>query len=361
MKQVYNFCSGPAMLPAEVMAKAQQEFTNWHGLGVSVMEISHRSSDYVAMAKEAEQDLRDLLTIPDNYKVLFCHGGGRGQFAGVPMNLLGDKKLASYVTTGHWSRSAVTEGEKFASADIFDALLRDDDGNVSVRPVNEWRYSQDSAYLHYCPNETIEGIAVHQIPHVDIPLVGDFSSTILSEPLDVNRFGVIYAGAQKNIGPSGLTLVIVRDDLLDRAMAHTPSILNYAVTAKHDSMFNTPPTYAWYLSGLVFKWAKAQGGLSALAKLNSDKAKLLYECIDNSDFYKNQVDIAYRSKMNVPFFLADETLNEVFLSEAAEHGLMTLKGHRVMGGMRASIYNAMPMSGVQTLVEFMREFEKHHG
>ncbi|MFM2478339.1 3-phosphoserine/phosphohydroxythreonine transaminase [Celerinatantimonas sp. MCCC 1A17872] len=361
MTQIYNFCSGPAMMPTEVMAKAQQEFTNWRDLGVSVMEISHRSADYIAMAEEAEQDLRDLLAIPDNYKVLFCHGGGRGQFSAVPMNILGDKKLASYVTTGHWSHCALDEGKKYASADVFDALLKDDEGNISVRPVSQWRYSHDSAYLHYCPNETIEGIAIHQAPDVDVPLVGDFSSTLLSEPLDVSKFGIIYAGAQKNIGPSGLTVVIVRDDLLDKSMQHTPSVLDYSIAAKHSSMFNTPPTYAWYLSGLVFKWLKEQGGLSAMAKRNSAKAALLYNYIDQSDFYRNQVDSAYRSKMNVPFFLADDALNSAFLAEAGECGLMTLKGHRVVGGMRASIYNAMPLDGVQTLVNFMQDFEKRHG
>ncbi|CAG8998391.1 MAG: Phosphoserine aminotransferase [Candidatus Celerinatantimonas neptuna] len=360
MTQVYNFCSGPAMLPTEVMTQAQQEFNDWQGMGVSVMEISHRSPEYIAMAKEAEQDLRDLLSIPDNYRVLFCHGGGRGQFASIPMNLLGEKKLASYVTTGHWSKCAVEEGKKYAPADIFDALLQED-GLTTLRPVSKWRYSKDSAYLHYCPNETIEGIAVHQIPNAEIPVIGDFSSTILSEPLDVSRFGAIYAGAQKNIGPSGLDIMIVRDDLLGKAMAHTPSIFDYSVLAKHDSMFNTPPTYAWYLSGLVFKWVKAQGGLNAMAKRNTEKASLLYDYIDSSDFYRNSVDKAYRSKMNVPFFLANEELNPIFLAEAAERKLLTLKGHRAVGGMRASIYNAMPLEGVQTLVDFMRDFEKSHG
>lgn len=361
MEKVYNFCSGPAMLPTEVMAIAQQEFTNWHDLGVSIMEISHRSADYMAMAEEAEQDLRDLLAIPDHYKVLFCHGGGRGQFSAVPMNLLGNKNLASYVTTGHWSHCALSEGEKYASTDVFNALLNQEDGSISVRPVEQWRYSKDAAYLHYCPNETIEGIAIPQVPNIDIPLVGDFSSTILSQPLDVSKFGVIYAGAQKNIGPSGLTVVIVREDLIGQAMAHTPSIFDYGITAKHNSMFNTPPTYAWYLSGLVFKWLKAQGGLSQIAELNSQKAMLLYDYIDQSDFYSNHVDAMYRSKMNVPFFLADEALNTTFLAEAAEQGLMTLKGHRIVGGMRASIYNAMPLEGVKTLVHFMRDFEKRHG
>lgn len=360
MTQVYNFCSGPAMLPTEVMAQAQQEFNNWNGMGVSVMEISHRSAEYIEMAKQAERDLRDLLAIPDNYKVLFCHGGGRGQFAAVPMNLLGDKKIASYVTTGHWSKNALAEGEKYAPADVYDAVYKED-GITHVRPVNEWRYSKDAAYLHYCPNETIEGIAVHQVPDVSVPLVGDFSSTILSEPLDVSKFGVIYAGAQKNIGPSGLTIVIVREDLIGQAMTHTPSIFDYAITAEKDSMFNTPPTYAWYLSGLVFKWLKAKGGLSAMAAHNQAKASLLYDFIDQSDFYSNPIAQDARSKMNVPFFLADENLNSTFLAEAAERHLLTLKGHRVQGGMRASIYNAMPLEGVQTLVDFMREFEKTHG
>jgi phosphoserine aminotransferase len=360
MTQVYNFCAGPAMLPTDVMAKAQQELISWRNLGVSVMEVSHRGSDYIEMAAQAEQDLRDLLKVPDNYKVLFCQGGGRGQFAAAPMNLLGNKNSISYVTTGQWSKYAVDEGDKYASSHVFDALT-ERDGKIAVRPSNEWQFDSCSAYLHYCPNETIEGIAVDEIPQTELPLVGDFSSTILSKPIDVSKFGVIYAGAQKNIGPSGLAIAIVRDDLLGKAMRHTPGIMNYEVLAGSDSMYNTPPTYSWYLAGLVFQWLKAQGGLEAMAERNAAKGKLLYDFIDNSGFYKNGVHTANRSLMNVPFQLADESLNAAFLKESAAAGLLTLKGHRIVGGMRASIYNAMPIEGIQALVDFMAEFERTQG
>jgi phosphoserine aminotransferase len=360
MTQVYNFCAGPAMLPTDVMAKAQQELISWRNLGVSVMEVSHRGSDYIEMAAQAEQDLRDLLKVPANYKVLFCQGGGRGQFAAAPMNLLGNKNSISYVTTGQWSKYAVDEGDKYASSHVFDALT-ERDGKIAVRPSNEWQFDSCSAYLHYCPNETIEGIAVDEIPQTELPLVGDFSSTILSKPIDVSKFGVIYAGAQKNIGPSGLAIAIVRDDLLGKAMRHTPGIMNYEVLAGSDSMYNTPPTYSWYLAGLVFQWLKAQGGLEAMAERNAAKGKLLYDFIDNSGFYKNGVHTANRSLMNVPFQLADESLNAAFLKESAAAGLLTLKGHRIVGGMRASIYNAMPIEGIQALVDFMAEFERTQG
>lgn len=362
MSKVFNFCAGPAMLPAAVMRQAQQEFTNWQEMGVSVMEISHRSADYIAMAEQAEQDLRDLLNVPSNYKVLFCQGGGRGQFAAAPLNLLGDKQSISFITTGQWSKSAVDEGQKYAEINEFDALTSDEQGRIAVLPSSDWQFDEDSAYLHYCPNETIEGIAIDEIPSVgDLPLVGDFSSTILSQPLDISRFGVVYAGAQKNIGPSGLAIVIVREDLLGKANIHTPSIMDYATLAKSGSMYNTPPTYAWYLAGLVFKWLKQLGGLDAVAKLNQAKAELLYGAIDGSSFYRNGVAPAYRSKMNVPFQLADEALNADFLKESAAAGLLTLKGHRIVGGMRASIYNAMPLEGVQALVDFMADFEKRKG
>lgn len=360
MTQIYNFCAGPAMLPTDVMAKAQQELINWRNLGVSVMEVSHRGPDYIEMAAQAEQDLRDLLKVPDNYKVLFMQGGGRGQFAAAPMNLLGDKQSVSYITTGQWSKSAVVEGEKFAKAHCYDALT-ERDGKIAVQPSSQWQVDADSAYLHYCPNETIEGIAIDEVPQSDLPIVADFSSTILSQPIDVSKFGLIYAGAQKNIGPSGLAIAIVRDDLLGKAMAHTPGIFNYQVLAGSDSMHNTPPTYSWYLAGLVFQWLKAQGGLAAMAERNQAKGALLYNFIDNSDFYRNGIHEGNRSLMNVPFQLVDESLNATFLSESAAAGLLTLKGHRIVGGMRASIYNAMPIEGVQALVEFMAEFERKYG
>lgn len=361
MSQVYNFSSGPAMLPADVLKLAQQELCDWHGLGTSVMEISHRGKEFIQVAEEAEKDLRDLLNIPSNYKVLFCHGGGRGQFAGVPLNLLGDHTSADYVDAGYWAASAVKEAKKYCTPNVFDAKVTVD-GLRAVKPMREWQLSDNAAYLHYCPNETIDGIAIDETPDFgDVVVAADFSSTILSRPLDINRFGVIYAGAQKNIGPAGLTLVIVREDLLGKANKACPSILDYSVLNQNDSMFNTPPTFAWYLAGLVFKWLKAQGGVAAMDKINQQKAELLYGTIDHSDFYRNDVAASNRSRMNVPFQLADSALDKLFLEESFAAGLHALKGHRVVGGMRASIYNAMPLAGVQALTDFMRDFERRHG
>ncbi|TNV21643.1 3-phosphoserine/phosphohydroxythreonine transaminase [Buttiauxella sp. B2] len=361
MTQVYNFSSGPAMLPADVLRRAQSELCDWQGLGTSVMEISHRGKEFIQVAEEAEKDFRDLLQIPSNYKVLFCHGGGRGQFAGVPLNLLGDKTTADYVDGGYWASSAVKEAHKYCTPNVIDAKVTID-GLRAIKPMSEWQVSENSAYLHYCPNETIDGIAIHETPDFgDKVVVADYSSSILSHPLDVNRFGVIYAGAQKNIGPAGLTLVIVREDLLGKAHKACPSILDYTVLNDNDSMFNTPPTFAWYLSGLVFKWLKEQGGVEVMDKINRAKAELLYGVIDKSDFYRNDVASASRSRMNVPFQLADSALDKVFLEESFAAGLHALKGHRVVGGMRASIYNAMPLEGVKTLTDFMVEFERRHG
>ena len=361
MKKVYNFCAGPAMLPVEVMQQAQREFIDFAGLGVSVMELSHRGKEYMALAAEAEQDLRDLLNIPDNYKVLFMHGGGRGQFAAVPMNLLGgENKKADYLISGVWSKAALTEAHKYADAVAVEGVTKDAQGHFTV--VEKPQFRADAAYVHYCPNETIEGIEMFDLPDTgDIPLVADLSSTILSRPIDVSKFGIIYAGAQKNIGPSGLCIAIVRDDLLNQARADVPAILDYKLTAENDSMFNTPPTYAWYLAGLVFKWLKRIGGLEAMDKLNQEKADYLYNYIDNSPFYSNNVDPKYRSRMNVPFHLANSALDAEFLAESKAAGLMALKGHRIAGGMRASIYNAMPLEGVKALVSFMDEFAKKHG
>lgn len=361
MTQVYNFSSGPAMLPAEVLRIAQRDLCDWNGLGTSVMEISHRSKEFIQVAEEAEQDFRDLLQIPSNYKVLFCHGGGRGQFAGIPLNLLGDKKTADYVDGGYWAYSAVKEANKYCTPNVFDAKVTVD-GLRAIKPMSEWQISDNSAYLHYCPNETIDGIAIHETPDFgDTVVAADFSSTILSQPLDISRFGLIYAGAQKNIGPAGLTLVIVREDLLGKAHKDCPSIIDYTVLNENDSMFNTPPTFAWYLSGLVFKWLKEQGGVTAMDKINQAKADLLYGVIDSSDFYRNEVAPANRSRMNVPFQLADSALDKLFLEESFAAGLHALKGHRVVGGMRASIYNAMPFEGVKALTDFMVSFEHRHG
>lgn len=349
------------MLPEAVMQQAQQEFCNWQGLGVSVMEMSHRSPEFMEMAATAEQDLRDLMEIPDNYKVLFCHGGGRGQFAAVPLNLLDGKLDADYLLTGQWSKAAVVEGKKHARIAETDIMTETADGKISVQPVADWQVNAGAAYVHYCPNETIEGVELFDIPETGVvPLVADMSSTILSRPIDVSKFGVIYAGAQKNIGPSGLAIVIVREDLIGKARKAIPSILDYKVQADADSMYNTPPTYAWYLAGLVFKWLIDQGGLVEVEKKNIAKAELLYNYIDNSNFYSNNVDDSVRSRMNIPFTLADDSLNETFLTESKAAGLLTLKGHKLVGGMRASIYNAMPIEGVQALVDFMAEFEKKY-
>lgn len=361
MAQVYNFSSGPAMLPVEVLRRAEQELTNWHGLGTSVMEISHRSKEFIEVAEAAEQDFRDLLKIPANYKVLFCHGGARAQFAAIPGNLLGDASRADYIDGGYWAHSAIKEAEKFCSPNAID-IKTTREGKRALLPMREWQLSDDAAYVHFCPNETIDGIAIDEEPDFgDKVVVADLSSTILSRPLDISRYGVIYAGAQKNIGPAGLTLVVVRDDLLGKAQRWVPSIHDYKVLAENDSMFNTPPTFAWYLSGLVFKWLKEKGGVAEMDKVNQAKADLLYGVIDSSSFYRNDVASENRSRMNVPFQLADAALDKVFLEESLKAGLHALKGHRVVGGMRASIYNAMPLEGVKALTEFMVDFERRHG
>lgn len=361
MTQVYNFSSGPAMLPVEVLRRAEQELCNWNGLGTSVMEISHRSKEFIQVAEEAEKDLRDLLKIPDNYKVLFCHGGARAQFAAVPMNLLGAAKTADYIDGGYWAHSAIQEAKKYCAPNGIDVKV-ERDGKRALLPMREWTLSDNAAYVHYCPNETIDGLAIDEQPDFgDKVVVADFSSTILSRPIDISRYGVIYAGAQKNIGPAGLTLVIVREDLLGHAQQALPSVLDYKTLADNDSMFNTPPTFAWYLSGLVFKWLKERGGVSEIDKINQAKADLLYGTIDRSDFYRNEVAVANRSRMNVPFQLADAALDALFLEESLAAGLHALKGHRVVGGMRASIYNAMPLEGVKALTDFMTDFERRHG
>lgn len=359
---VFNFSAGPAMLPAEVMAQAQAEFIDWQGQGVSVMEMSHRSKPYIALADEATADLRELLQVPANYKILFMHGGGRGQFAAVPLNLSQAGDTADFVVTGQWSEKAEEEARRYLDTRIVGRSYQDEQGLWRLPADSSLALHDDAAYVHYCPNETIEGLEYNHIPEVgDKLLVGDFSSTILSRPIDVSRFGVIYAGAQKNIGPSGLSVVIVREDLLGKARRETPSIFDYAITAEHDSMFNTPPTYAWYLAGLVFKWLKAQGGIAAMAARNQAKAAKLYGYIDASGFYANRVHTSCRSWMNVPFTLADEQLDASFLKQADAAGLKALKGHRIVGGMRASIYNAMPEAGVDALIAFMTDFARRHG
>lgn len=362
MTQVYNFSAGPAMMPVEVLRRAEQELCNWNGLGTSVMEISHRGKEFMQVAAQAEQDLRSLLKVPENYKILFCHGGARAQFAAVPLNLLGDNNTADYMDGGYWAHSAINEAQKYCTPNVVDIKTTDDNGLQAIKPMREWTLSDNAAYVHYCPNETIDGIAIDEEPDFgDKIVVADLSSTILSRPIDVSRYGVIYAGAQKNIGPAGITVVIVREDLLGKARQELPSILDYTVLAENDSMFNTPPTFAWYLSGMVFKWLKEQGGLVEMEKRNKDKADLLYSAIDSSDFYRNGVALQNRSRMNVPFQMANPALDPLFLQEAKAIGLVALKGHRVAGGMRASIYNAMSIEGVKALTDFMADFERRHG
>ncbi|MFA2948095.1 3-phosphoserine/phosphohydroxythreonine transaminase [Acinetobacter pittii] len=358
--RAYNFCAGPAALPTAVLEKAQQELLDWQGKGLSIMEMSHRSADYVAVAEKAEADLRKLMNIPENYKVLFLQGGASLQFSAIPLNLLGKNTKADYIHTGIWSEKALKEAKRYGDINVVEAGIKVD-GKFAISEQSERNLSDDAAYVHYADNETIGGLQFAGIPDVKAPLVCDYSSSILSAPLDVTKFGLIYAGAQKNIGPAGLTIVIIRDDLLDQAKPEIPSILKYGDQAKNGSMVNTPSTYAWYLSGLVFEWLLEQGGVEAIHKVNLEKARLLYGYIDSSDFYNNPIAIPNRSIMNVPFTLADEALEKQFLTEAEANHLLNLAGHRSVGGMRASIYNAVPLEGVQALINFMDDFAKRNG
>jgi phosphoserine aminotransferase len=358
--RVYNFSAGPAVLPEEVLQQARDEMMDWHGSGMSVMEMSHRGKEFMAIAETAQADLRELLAIPSNYKVLFLQGGATSQFAMVPMNLLRGQGKADYIHTGEWAKKAIGEARKFCSVNI---AASSEDRKFTYAPTQSaWKLSPDAAYVHYTGNETIGGVEFHWIPQTGAaPLVCDLSSSLLSRPLDVSRFGLIYAGAQKNIGPAGLTIVIVREDLIGHAPASTPSMFDYKVHADNDSMYNTPPTYALYVAGLVFRWLKQRGGLAEMEKINVAKSQLLYDVLDASGFYHSPVAKADRSRMNIPFTLASDTLDEEFLKQAKQRGLIQLKGHRSVGGMRASIYNAMPMQGVRVLAEFMQEFERKHG
>jgi len=360
MSRCFNFSAGPAMLPTAVLEKAQQEMSDWNGTGMSIMEMSHRGKDFMGVAAAAEADLRELMKISDDYAVLFLQGGASAQFAMVPMNLVKDKTSVDYINTGAWSKKAIAEAKQYADVNV---VASSEASNFSEIPAfDSWNLDPNAAYFHYTPNETIGGVEFHWVPETgNVPIVADMSSTILSRPIDVNQFGIIYAGAQKNIGPAGLTIAIVRKDLMGSTLKNTPSIFNYQKIADNDSMLNTPPTYAWYLSGLVFAWIKEQGGLNAMAEINKRKSDKLYAAIDNSDFYANPVAKDSRSWMNVPFTLADAELDKKFLELAEQRGLKTLKGHRSVGGMRASIYNAMPEEGVDALVEFMAEFEKENG
>jgi phosphoserine aminotransferase len=361
MSRVFNFSAGPAVLPQEVLERARDELVDWHGSGMSVMEMSHRGKEFGTIAEKAEADIRELLGVPDNYKVLFLQGGASAQFAMVPLNLLNGKATADYFNTGHWSKKAIKEGGRFCKVNI--VASSEEQAYATIPDHASWQLDPQAAYVHYTPNETIAGVEFPWVPDVgDVPLVADMSSTILSRPIDVSRFGVIYAGAQKNIGPAGLTVVIVRDDLIGQASGQTPSMFDYKVHADGGSMANTPPTYAWYVAGLVFDWLRHKGGLGAMAKINKGKADKLYTAIDTSGgFYRNPVAPEYRSWMNVPFTLVDSSLDAEFLEQSAQAGLVQLKGHRSVGGMRASIYNAMPVEGVDALVDFMNEFKRTKG
>lgn len=360
MSRKFNFCAGPAALPQSVLERAREEILDWQGRGLSVMEMSHRSDEFIAIACQAENDLRELLHIPDNYKVLFLQGGASMQFSAIPLNLLSPGKSADYLNTGQWSKKAIEEARRHGDINV---VATSSSSNFSViPPADQWKLNADAAYFHYTPNETIGGVEFHWVPETGcVPLVADMSSTILSRPIDVSRYGVIYAGAQKNIGPAGLTIVIVREDLLGASRAETPAMLDWKTAADNDSMYNTPPTYAWYLAGLVFQWLKSQGGVEGIAAVNRRKAEKLYSYIDASGFYKNPVEIQSRSWMNVPFTLPDESLDKPFLKEAESAGLLNLKGHRSVGGMRASIYNAVTEQAVDALVAHMQDFAKRHG
>ncbi len=360
MGKVFNFSAGPAVLPQPVLEQARDEMLDWHGSGMSVMEMSHRGKEFIAIHAQAEAGLRELLQIPPNYKVLFLQGGAIAENAIVPMNLLRGRSVADYVNTGEWSKKSIKEAKKYCSVNV---AASSEDRNFSYIPRRDtWRLSAGAAYVHICSNETIGGVEYHWVPDTgDIPLVADMSSDILSRPIDVSRYGLIYAGAQKNIGPAGLTIVIVRDDLIGQALPITPSAFDYKQQADSDSMLNTPPTYAVYIAGLVFDWLKQQGGLAAMEQRNIAKSRLLYDYLDASRFFTSPVDQQDRSRMNVPFKLRDESLDKAFLDGAQQRGMLQLKGHRAVGGMRASLYNAMPIEGVEALVRYLQEFEGNHG
>ena len=360
MTRVFNFSAGPAALPPSVLQQAAAEMLDWHGSGMSVMEMSHRGKEFMSIAAEAEALLRELLAVPAGYKVLFMQGGAIAENAIVPMNMLRGKASADYIDTGEWSKKSLKEAKKYGQVNV--AASAADTGYTTIPPRDTWRLDPDAAYVHICSNETIGGVEYHFTPDTGaVPLVADMSSSILSRPVDVSKYGLIYGGAQKNIGPAGLTIVIVREDLLGGALPITPTAFDYKVVADNDSMYNTPPTYAIYIAGLVFKWIQAQGGLAGMEAHNRRKAALLYDCLDRSTFYRAPVAKDCRSLMNVPFKLADESLDAAFLKGAEAAGMVQLKGHRVVGGMRASIYNAMPIEGVQALVDYMQDFERRHG
>jgi phosphoserine aminotransferase len=356
MSRCYNFCAGPAALPEAVLEIAREDMLEWHGKGLSLMEMSHRSPEVVGVTEHAEQTMRELLGISPDYAVLFLQGGASTQFSAVPLNLLDDKTNADYVNTGQWSKKAIAEGKRYAEVNV--VASSEDTKFSTIPPQDSWQLGADAAYLHYTPNETIGGVEYFWTPQVEVPLVADMSSTILSRPINVDEFGMIYAGAQKNIGPAGLTLAIVRRDLLGRASAQCPAMLDWKVAADNGSMYNTPPTFAIYLAGLVFDWLQQLGGMPVMAATNRRKAEKLYAAIDGSSFYANPVELPSRSLMNVPFILADDSLDKLFLQESEEAGLLNLKGHRSVGGMRASLYNAVGEEAVDALIAFMQDFEQ---
>lgn len=360
--RAWNYGAGPGMIPVEVMEKAQKEFCDFNGLGLGIVEMSHRSAEYIAVAEKAEAMLRTLMEIPDDYAVLFEQGGGRGQFAAVPLNLLPEGGHADYFVTGHWSRSAWKEcAERFGNAVLHECVYTDETGRLAV-DYSKMQVSEGSAYAYVCLNETVDGIELFDLPDTgDVPLIADMSSDILTRPVDIRRFGAVIFGAQKNVAPAGLTVTIVRKDLIGHAAKYCPSVLDWAVLEKHDSMFNTPNTFSWYMAGLAFEWISSLGGTKGMEQRNKEKSAMLYDYLDSSDFYRGRVGAKDRSRVNCVFFLKDESLNTEFLAAAKERNLIGLKGHKVLGGMRASLYNAMPVEGVKVLVDFLKDFAAKHG
>jgi len=361
MRKVYNFSAGPSMLPEDVLRTAQAEMLDWHGTGMSIMELGHRGPEFKIVAEQAEADLRELMSIPDHYHVFFLPGGATAQFAMVPLNLFGSNKKADYIDTGIWSKKAIDEAKRYGEVNIAAKLTIEND-LLQIPHQDKWTLSPDAAYVHYTPNETIEGVEFQWVPNTgNIPIVADMSSNILSKPIDVNQFGIIYAGAQKNAGQAGITLVIIRDDLVRDALPSTPTLYQYKIHAENKSFYNTPPTFSWYIAGLTLAWMKQQGGVKHFSELNRRKSEKLYHYIDtHKEFYINSIHPECRSRMNVPFNLVNPTLTEIFLTEATKAGLTNLKGHRLSGGVRASIYNAMPEEGVDRLIAFMRDFSERN-
>lgn len=364
MKKIFNFSAGPSGLPKQVLNQIKKELYNWNNLGISIMEISHRSSEFEELAYNAQKKLRILLNIPKHYKILFCHGGARAQFAAIPLNLLiKPTDNIDYINTGYWGYSAAIESKKYCNPYIVDVSNTTNNKLRSINPISQWNISESSTYIHYCPNETIDGISIDEIPNFyNKTIIADCSSNLLSQPLDVNNFGVIYASAQKNIGISGLTVIIIREDLIIPSNhKKIPSILDYYVLSKYQSMFNTPVTISWYVADLIFEWLNNQGGLKRMQKYNQEKSNILYDLIDTNDFYYNNIDLKNRSCMNISFFLKKSALTHLFIKESENFGLYGLKGHKAIGGLRASLYNAMTLEGVQKLIEFMNAFSKKYG